>query len=198
MLGEEDRRILSLRWWRGTRALSWRELACHRLLKSSAPLLFPHRSWGGRKGGVRGTESLSEKKAIRARREARMKLSQWEQSVPLRAESALASSACRGDLHVFQWQHRFCNNAVKFALLVRLFGSTPDSCRGWPSLQVGLCEVLIWLLEAFQRRIPASVKSQRGREFVAEEKKSEMWWQAASYSHTPLPFWRAMPPPWIG
>ncbi len=110
--------------------------------------------------------------------------------------SALASSACRGDLHVLQWQRRICNNAVKFALLVRLFGSTPYSCRGWPSLQVGLCEVLIWLLEAFQRRIPASAKSQRGR-FVAEEKKSEMRWQAASYSQMPLPFWRATPPPWI-
>ncbi len=30
--------------------------------------------------------------------------------------------------------------------------------------------------EAFQRWIPASVKSQRRREFVAEEKKSELRW----------------------
>ncbi len=39
-----------------------------------------------------------------------------------------------------------------------------------------LQEVLIRLLEAFQRRIPASAKIQRKREYVAEEKKSEMRW----------------------
>ncbi len=63
----------------------------------------------------------------------------------------------------------------------RLFGSTPDGCRGWLCLQAGRCEVLILLLEAFQRRIPSSAKSQRRREFVAEEKKSEIRWQAADY-----------------
>ncbi len=110
MLVEEDRRMLSMQWWRGMRALSRRELACPRLLKYSAPLLFPHRS------------------------------------------------ACRGNLHVLQWRRGICNNAVKFSLLMRLFGSTPDGCRGWPSLQIGRCEVLIRLLEAFQRRISASAK----------------------------------------
>ncbi len=41
------------------RALSRRELACHRLLKSSAPLFFPHRSLGGRKReGARGRVAL--------------------------------------------------------------------------------------------------------------------------------------------
>ncbi len=44
-----------------------------------------------------------------------------------------------------------------------------------------LREILIWLLEMFQRRIPASAKSLRRREFIAEEKKSEMRWQAANY-----------------
>ncbi len=142
---------------------------------------------------LRGMESLSEKKAIRKRREARLKLSQWEQSVPLRAESAWnfpkhvthsawASSACRGDLQVLQSWRGICKNAVKFALLVRLFGSTPDGCRGWPSLQAGRFEVLIQLLEAFQWQIPASAESQRRREFVAEGKKSKMWWQVASYT----------------
>ncbi len=37
------------------------------------------------------------------------------------------------------------------------------------------------LIEAFQRQILASVKSQQRREFVGEEKKSEMRWQAADY-----------------
>ncbi len=37
-----------------------------------------------------------------------------------------------------------------------------------------LREVLIRLLEAFQRQIPASAKSQRKSEYIAEEKKSEM------------------------
>ncbi len=53
-LGEEDRWVLSLWQW-GTRALSRRELASHRLLKSSAPLFFPHRSLEGRRReGTRG------------------------------------------------------------------------------------------------------------------------------------------------
>ncbi len=104
----------------------------------------------GRHGGA---ESLSEKKAIRESREARLKLSQWEQSqsVPLSAASAWdfskhytysawESFACRGDLHVLQWRRGICNNTVKFALLVRLFGSMPVVAEGWPSLQSGCCE----------------------------------------------------------
>ncbi len=129
---------------------------------SSAPLLFLTSPWEEER--ARGTESLSEKKAIW---EHRLKLSQWEQSVPLRAASmwdfpkhdtysAWASSACREDTE-FGW-HGICNNTMKFALLVRLFGSTPDGCRGWQSPQAGYCEVLIRLFEAFQRRIPASAK----------------------------------------
>ncbi len=158
------------------------------------PLSFPHRSLVGRKGGggVRGAQLLSEKKAIRECREARLKISQWEQSVPLSAasawdfpkhdtHSAWVSSACRGDLHILKWRRGICDRDVNFSLLVRLFGSTPDGCRGWPSLQAGRCKVLIRLLEAFQRRIPGSAKSQRRRELVAEEKKSEMQWQAADY-----------------
>ncbi len=110
----------------------------------SNPLLrcfFLTGPWEEEKGeGGWGTESLSEKKDIRAHREARLKLSQWEQSVPWRAESAWdftkhdthsawESSACRGDLHVLKWWRGICNNTVKFALLVRLFGSTTDGCR---------------------------------------------------------------------
>ncbi len=72
MQGEEDRWMLSLRWWWGMRALSQRELPFLQLIKSSAPLLFPHRSLG--------PELLSGKKAICERREARLKLSQWGQS----------------------------------------------------------------------------------------------------------------------
>ncbi len=120
--------MLSLRWWRGTRALSRRELTCHRLLKSSAPLLW--------------SRSLKRK-----------------------------------------------NNTMKFALIVRLFGSTPDGCRGWQILQAGYCEVLIRLFEAFQWRIPASAKK-RVRRW-----REEIWDVVAGsglYSQTPLSFWRAM------
>ncbi len=63
VLSEEDRRMLSLWWWRGTWALGRCELACHRLLESSASLFFPHRSLGGiKREGARGAESLYEKK----------------------------------------------------------------------------------------------------------------------------------------
>ncbi len=145
--------------------------------------------WEEEKGRAWGTQSFSQKKALRERREARLKLSQREQSVPLSAASAWdfpkhgthstwVSSLCRGDLNILQWRRDICNNAVKFALLVRLFGSMPDGCRGWPSLRAGCCEILMRLLEAFQWRIPASAKSQQRRKFVAEEKKSEMGWQA--------------------
>ncbi len=67
--------------WSGDQPWSgWvkRTSASHRLLKSYAPLFVPHRSLGGRKWeGARGgvAESLSEKKAILERREARLKLS---------------------------------------------------------------------------------------------------------------------------
>ncbi len=67
--------------WSGDQPWSgWvkRTSASHRLLKSYAPLFVPHRSLGGRKWeGARSgvAESLSEKKAILERREARLKLS---------------------------------------------------------------------------------------------------------------------------
>ncbi len=156
------------------------------------PAAFPLGVPGRKKGHE---ESLSEKKAIW---EHRLKLSQWEQSVQLRAASmwdfpkhdtysAWASSACKEDTE-FGW-HGICNNTMKFALLVRLFGSTPDGCRGWQSPQAGYCEVLIRLFEAFQRRIPASAKK-RVRCW-----REEIWDVVAGsglYSQTPLPFWRAM------
>ncbi len=51
--------------------------------------------------------------------------------------------------------------------------------QGWlaldrPNLQAGRCKRSNPAAEAFQWRISASAKSQRGRVFVAEEKKSEM------------------------
>ncbi len=106
-------------------------------------------TWEEENGRARVLESLSVKKAICERREARKKLSQWEQSVPLSTasawdfpkhdtHSAWVSSAYRGDLHFLQWRRGICNNAVKFALLVRLFLSTQDGCRG--CLQDGRCK----------------------------------------------------------
>ncbi len=50
--------------------------------------LFLTGPWEEEHGRARGAESHSEKKAIRERREARLKLSQWEQSVPLSTVSA--------------------------------------------------------------------------------------------------------------
>ncbi len=104
-LGKKDGRHLSVWRKRGTRDLSRRELALNRALRTSAPLF-----WEEENGRARGAGSLSEKKAIRERREARLMLSQWEQSEPASASSAWdfpkqethslwPSSACRGDLH---------------------------------------------------------------------------------------------------
>ncbi len=190
MLGEEDSRMLSLRWWRGTLSLSQRELAWHRLLKSSAPLLFPHRSLGERKGeGARNRVPLwkeSYPRAWRGKTEtfamgAVSPTKGWVSVGFPQAWHTLSVSVSRVQGRPGAPRRCICNKAVKFALLVRLFRLTSDSCRGWPSLQAGCCEVLIRLLEAFQRRIPASAKSQRRREFITEEKKSEMRWQAADY-----------------
>ncbi len=61
---------------RGTRDLSRRELALNRALRTSAPLFFLTGPWEEENGRARGAGSLSEKKAIRERREARLMLSQ--------------------------------------------------------------------------------------------------------------------------
>ncbi len=61
-----------------------------------------------------------------------------------------------------------------------------------PDLQADRCKRSNPAAEAFQRRISASAKSQRGRVFVGEEKKSEMRQQSGLYSQRPGPFWRAM------
>ncbi len=60
---------LSLWWWRGTRALSWCEHAKKRLLDSSAPLFFPHRSLGGiKQEGARGGVALWKESYSRVQR----------------------------------------------------------------------------------------------------------------------------------
>ncbi len=67
-------------------------------------------SWEEGSGRARGAESLSEKKAIREHREARLISSQWVHSIPVSAASAWAlpkqevhwlwpSAVCRGALH---------------------------------------------------------------------------------------------------
>ncbi len=48
------------------------------------------------------------------------------------------------------------------------------------------CERSNLAAESFQRWIPVSAKSQQRKDFVTEEKKSELQWLE------PLPFWRAM------
>ncbi len=142
--------------------------------------------WEEENGRARGAESLSGKKAILEGREARLKLSQWEQSATLSTasvwdfpkhdtHSAWVSSACRGDLHVY-------NDGAAFATTpfeICSFRGSGDRRR----MAAGMTESVSWAYErsnpaaeAFQRRIPASAKSQRRREFVAEEKKSELQW----------------------
>ncbi len=63
---------------------------------------------------------------------------------------------------------------AKFALLVRLLGRRRMVAEDRPNLQAGRCKRSNLAAEAFQWRISASAKSQRGRVFVAEEKKSEL------------------------
>ncbi len=63
--------------------MSRRELACHRPLKSSARCFFLTDPWEEENGKARVADSLSEKKAYRERREARLKHSQCEHSAPL-------------------------------------------------------------------------------------------------------------------
>ncbi len=69
MLSEDDRRMLSLRWRRGTLALSRRELARLRPLESSAPLFLPHRSLVGKeREGTRGGVTFWKESYPRAQR----------------------------------------------------------------------------------------------------------------------------------
>ncbi len=109
-LDKKDGRPLSVWRKRGTRDLSRRELTFNRALRTSARCFILTGPWEEENGRARGAGSLSEKKAMRVRREARLMLSQWEQSEPASAASAWdfprqethslwPSSACRGDLH---------------------------------------------------------------------------------------------------
>ncbi len=126
---------------------------------------------------ARGTELLYEKKAIRKRRKARLSaVSVWD--FPKHdIHSAWVSSACRGDVQVLQWWCGICNNVVKFALLVRLL----DRCR----MAAGddrICKLAaakgpIRLLRRFISGF------QRGRVFVAEEKKSELRQRSGLHIH---------------
>ncbi len=87
----------------------------------------------------RGAESDSETKLRVCTERQDMKLA-------MRVDSPSAASTWdlpKHDTHstwvssALQWWRGICNNALKFALLVRFFGSTPDGCRAWPSLQAG-------------------------------------------------------------
>ncbi len=71
-----------------------------------------------------------------------------------------------------------------------------DHCRmaagDGPDLQADRCKRSNPVAEAFQRQISASAKSQWGRVFDAEAKKSEMRRRSGRlYSLRPCPFWRA-------
>ncbi len=208
MLSEEDGRMIS------PSALMARHVGIEPTwarLSPAAQILCPllffffFDPWEKEIGRAWGVESLSEKKAIRERREARLKHSQCEHSAPLNAasewdfpkrdtHSARVSSVCRGFPHVLQWRRGICNKAaLKFALLLRLFQILPDSSRGWPNLKAGRCKSSNPAAVALQRQISASAKSQQKRVFVAEEKKSELWRQSGRlYSQSPHLFWRAM------
>ncbi len=105
--------------------------------------LFLTGPWEEENGRARGAQSLSEKKAIRERREARLKLSQWEQSVPLSTasawdfpkhdtHSAWVSSACRGDLHASRKRLQLKRKKKKgsFFPYKRLRRSTSEISKG--------------------------------------------------------------------
>ncbi len=106
-------------WWEwvkshcewGTRGYSRRNLTHLRVLRSSAPLLFPHKSLGGKSGRVRGAEFFSERKL--ATNEERRDSCHRSSDIPshefcFSAGGAQAlSAACRA----WQKRHGICNNA---------------------------------------------------------------------------------------
>ncbi len=108
--------------------------------------------------------------------------------------SAWVSSACRGNLHVLQWRCGICKQRrAEICSFSEALRSTSDGGRGSTKSAIWLLQELQSAAEAFKRQISASAKSQRGRVFVAEEKKSEMWWRSGHlYGQTPPPIWRAM------
>ncbi len=109
--------------------------------------------WEEENGRARGAESLSGKKAILEGREARLKLSQWEQSATLSTasawdfpkhdtHSAWVSSACRGDLHVY-------NDGAAFATTpfeICSFRGSVDRRR----MAAGMTESVSWALREVQ------------------------------------------------
>ncbi len=109
--------------------------------------------WEEENGRARGAESLSGMKAILEGREARLKLSQWEQSATLSTasawdfpkhdtHSAWVSSACRGDLHVY-------NDGAAFATTpfeICSFRGSVDRRR----MAAGMTESVSWALREVQ------------------------------------------------
>ncbi len=173
VLGEEDRRILSLRWWRSTRAFSRRELACHRLLKSSAPLLFPHRSLG---------RSLKRKLSVSAEKQDWNSRNESSQSRWAQRQHGISPSMTHTQRECHPRPGETCmsyNGGAAFATTSwnLPFCEARRIDAGWLQGMTEfaswlLREVLIRLLEAFQRLILASAKSQRRREFVAVKRRN--------------------------
>ncbi len=135
----------------GTRAFSRCELAC-RLLESSAPLFFPHRSLGGRKregtsGGVtlwkesypwaqRGkTETLAIRAVSPAERSVSLgfslSMTHTQRECHQRAGETCTSYNDGAAFATTPWNLLFFREALWIV---------PDGCRGWPSLQAGRCE----------------------------------------------------------
>ncbi len=122
-------------------------------------LFFPHRSLGGRKReGARGRAALWKESYPRTQRGktetlAMRAVNPAERSISVGFSKAwhTLSTTSYWDLHVLQWRRGICNNAVKFALLVRL-RSTPDGCRGWPICKLAAARGSIRLLRHFNGR----------------------------------------------
>ncbi len=128
--------------------------------------------WEEENGRGRGAESLSEKKAILECREARLKLSPWEQLALLSSE--LAWDFPKNDTHS-AWVSSTCNAVELYSFKGyvdrhRMAAEDDRVCK------LGAARGPNPAVEVFQRQIPASAKSQRRRELVAEEKKSELQW----------------------
>ncbi len=95
-----------------------------------------------------------------------------------------------GNLHVLQWRHGICNNAVKFALLVRLFGSTLQGMTKSASWSLRGPNPAAWGVSTAD----PGFRKESAKKGVCRWRE-EIWDAEAGgelYSQSPLPFLRAM------
>ncbi len=199
-----QRRMLSLWWWQGTRALYRRELAFHWLFESSAPLFYPHRSLGGRKReGARGGVAL------------------WSESYPWAqggktetlAMRAVSPAVCSVSVEfpqawqtlsvsVISVQGETCTSFNDGAAFATTFGEIWEICSS-DQRRMAAGDDRVCKLVAARGPNPAAWGVSTADPGVSEEsakkglrRRREEIWDAAAlavlFCKTPLPFWRAM------